>query len=76
MNSIRIALTKGRLEQKSVALFEKAGFDCENSILQTELANESFPFHFASSNWFMGGQLKCFDISVFRITPVRSRFSA
>ena len=28
MNSIRIALTKGRLEQKSVALFEKAGFDC------------------------------------------------
>lgn len=28
MNSIRIALTKGRLEKDSVALFEKAGFDC------------------------------------------------
>lgn len=28
MNTIRIALTKGRLEQKSIALFEKAGFDC------------------------------------------------
>lgn len=28
MNTIRIALTKGRLEKKSVELFEKAGFDC------------------------------------------------
>jgi len=28
MRPIRIALTKGRLEQKSVELFEKAGIDC------------------------------------------------
>jgi len=28
MNTIRIALTKGRLEEKSVALFEKAGYGC------------------------------------------------
>ena len=30
MQALKIALTKGRLEQKSVALFEKAGYDCEN----------------------------------------------
>jgi len=35
MNPIRIALTKGRLEKESVALFEKAGFDC------TELKGKS-----------------------------------
>lgn len=29
MNPIRIALTKGRLEKDTVALFEKLGFDCE-----------------------------------------------
>ena len=29
MNPIRIALTKGRLEKDTVALFEKMGFDCE-----------------------------------------------
>ncbi|MBE6872118.1 MAG: ATP phosphoribosyltransferase [Ruminococcaceae bacterium] len=28
MDTIRIALTKGRLEQKSVEMFEAAGFDC------------------------------------------------
>ncbi len=28
MNPIRIALTKGRLEKDTVALFEKLGFDC------------------------------------------------
>jgi ATP phosphoribosyltransferase len=28
MNPIRIALTKGRLEEDTVALFEKLGFDC------------------------------------------------
>lgn len=28
MRPIRIALTKGRLEKKSVELFEKAGYDC------------------------------------------------
>ena len=30
MEGLKIALTKGRLEQKSVALFEKAGYDCGN----------------------------------------------
>ena len=30
MEGLKIALTKGRLEQKSVALFEKAGYDCSN----------------------------------------------
>ncbi len=29
MKKLRIALTKGRLENKTVALFEKLGFDCE-----------------------------------------------
>ena len=29
MNPIRIALTKGRLEKDTVALFERLGFDCE-----------------------------------------------
>lgn len=29
MRSIRIALTKGRLEKSTVALFQKMGFDCE-----------------------------------------------
>lgn len=28
MNRLKIALTKGRLENKSIALFEKAGIDC------------------------------------------------
>ena len=28
MKPIRIALTKGRLEEKSVALFEQLGYDC------------------------------------------------
>lgn len=30
MNPIRIALTKGRLEEKSVALFEQLGYDCSS----------------------------------------------
>ncbi len=30
MQALKIALTKGRLEQKSVELFEKAGYSCEN----------------------------------------------
>ncbi len=30
MQNLRIALTKGRLEHKSVELFERAGYDCEN----------------------------------------------
>ena len=29
MKKLRVALTKGRLENKTVALFEKLGFDCE-----------------------------------------------
>jgi ATP phosphoribosyltransferase len=29
MRKLRVALTKGRLENKTVALFEKLGFDCE-----------------------------------------------
>ena len=29
MKPIRIALTKGRLEKDTVALFQKLGFDCE-----------------------------------------------
>lgn len=28
MRSLRIALTKGRLEEKAVSLFERAGYDC------------------------------------------------
>ena len=34
MRKLRIALTKGRLEKKSVELFEKMGLDC------TELINK------------------------------------
>ncbi len=30
MNTLRIALTKGRLEKNTVELFEKIGFDCSN----------------------------------------------
>lgn len=30
MKPIRIALTKGRLEEKTIELFEKIGFDCSN----------------------------------------------
>lgn len=30
MRSLRIALTKGRLEKNTVALLEKAGYDCES----------------------------------------------
>ena len=30
MKPLKIALTKGRLEEKTVELFEKMGFDCEN----------------------------------------------
>ena len=28
MQNLKIALTKGRLEKKAVALFEEAGYDC------------------------------------------------
>ena len=32
MKKLRIALTKGRLEKKSVELFQKMGIDCEQLI--------------------------------------------
>ena len=36
MKKLRIALTKGRLENKTVALFEKLGFDCEQERIKAE----------------------------------------
>ena len=34
MRPIRIALTKGRLEEKSIEMFEQLGYDCSEVLVQ------------------------------------------